>query len=32
LYTLPGDHFFIHSSQPFILQVISQELQVALKK
>ena len=32
LYTLPGDHFFIHSSQPFILQVISQELQAALKK
>jgi surfactin synthase thioesterase subunit len=26
LYTLPGDHFFLHSSQPFILQVISQAL------
>ena len=25
-YTLPGDHFFLHSSQPFILQVISQAL------
>jgi len=32
LYTLPGDHFFIHSSQPFILQVISQELQSSLKR
>jgi medium-chain acyl-[acyl-carrier-protein] hydrolase len=32
LYTLPGDHFFLHSSQPFILQVISQMLQASLTK
>jgi medium-chain acyl-[acyl-carrier-protein] hydrolase len=32
LYTLPGDHFFVHSSQPFMLQVISQALQASLNK
>src|SRR5690349_19396928 len=32
LFTLPGDHFFLHSSQPFMLQVISQALQSSLKK
>jgi medium-chain acyl-[acyl-carrier-protein] hydrolase len=32
LYTLPGDHFFIQASQPFMLQVISQVLQASCKK
>jgi medium-chain acyl-[acyl-carrier-protein] hydrolase len=30
LYMYPGDHFFLHSSQPRLLEVISRELQ-ALK-
>jgi medium-chain acyl-[acyl-carrier-protein] hydrolase len=32
LYTLPGDHFFIHASQPFVMQVVSQVLQASCKK
>jgi medium-chain acyl-[acyl-carrier-protein] hydrolase len=26
LYTLPGDHFFLHSAEPLLLQIIAQKL------